>query len=104
MFIVNKDSVKATRQKLDDPAKIKEAIADIKRMIEIKQALLWRADAGTCCGSLGDIASFLAREVTVLEKALNALQKDDKSEAIRSLEEYQQILEANPKFGQPNIC
>jgi hypothetical protein len=101
MLIVNVDSIKATRQKLADPAKTQEAIADIQKMIEIKQTLLWRADAGTCCGSLCNIASFLAREISVLENALNALGKGDRNEAIRSLEEYQQILESNPEPGQP---
>lgn len=104
MLIVNTDSVKATRNKLADPARTEEAIADIKKMIEIKQTLLWRADAGTCCGSLCNIASFLSREITILENALNALGKGDKAEATRSLEEYQRILESQNEPGEPRIC
>ena len=104
MLIVNKDTVEATRQQLADPAKIEEAIADINKMIEVKQALLWRADAGTCCGSLCNIASSLGHEITILENALNALGKGDKSEAIRSLEEYQNILETTNETGEPKIC
>ena len=104
MLIINPDTVKATRQKLADPARAQEAIADIKKMIEIKQTLLWRADAGTCCGSLCNIASFLSREISVLENALNALGKNDKAEAIRSLEEYQHILESKNEPCEPKSC
>ena len=104
MLIVNPGSVKATREKLNDPARTQEAIDDIKKMIEIKQTLLWRADAGTCCGSLCNIASFLSREITILENALNALGENNKVEAIRSLEEYQQILESNNGPCEPKSC
>jgi hypothetical protein len=52
ILIVNAESVRAARQKLVGGCKRDEVIADIKSMIEIKQTLLWRADAGTCCGSL----------------------------------------------------
>ena len=104
MFIVDEDSVKATRQKLDDPDKTQEAISDIEKMLEIKQTLLWRAEAGTCCGSLCSIASFLARETTILESVLASLENNDIPEAIRLLEEYEHILEANYEPTQPKHC
>ena len=47
MLIVDKSSVNAIKQKLDNSEKIQESIADVKKMLEIKQTLLWRADYGT---------------------------------------------------------
>ena len=104
MLIVNKDSVKATRQKLEDSGKIQDAVNDVKKMLEIKQTLLWRAEYGTCCGSLCNITSFLVRETAILEKALVALEQNDKSEAARLLKEYENILEASNEPGQPEHC
>jgi hypothetical protein len=103
-LIVNAETVKAIRQKLAEPARIQEARADIKKMLEIKQTLLWRADAGTCCGSLCNIATSLSREISILENALNALEKGEKSTALQSLEEYEQLLEHKNKSGESKSC
>ena len=104
MLIINEDSVKFVRQKLDDPAKKQEVITDINNMLEIKRALQWRADAGTCCGSLCSIASFLTREIGVLEEVLAALGQGDDSRAIRLLKEYEHILETNHGPELPDHC
>jgi hypothetical protein len=92
MLVVNAGAVKTTREKLDKPDKIDEAIDDVKRMVEIKKTLLWRADAGTCCGSLCNIASSLASEISLLENALSGLEKGNRESARQILEEYEQIL------------
>jgi hypothetical protein len=98
--IVDASRINKTIQKLKDPLKIQEAIVDIKKMIEIKQTLLWRADAGTCCGSLCNIATSLSREITLMEQSLNAINKDDKIDAIRILEEYRQSLSSSIETGK----
>jgi hypothetical protein len=104
LIIVNKDSVEAVRLKLDDPDKFQEAFKDIEKFLEIKQALLWRAEAGTCCGSLDSVASFIAREITILENILVAMGQRDINEAARLLQEYKQVLEANNEPSQPRYC
>lgn len=104
VLIVNTDTIRTTRQKLADPAKMEGAIADIKKMIEIKQTLLWRADAGACCGSLCNITSSLTREISIMENTLNALERGDKPEAIRLLEEYEQLLKDKDEPGNTMIC
>ena len=98
--IVDANRVNATIQKLKDPVKTKEAIDDIKKMIEIKQLLLWRADAGTCCGSLCNIVSSLSSEISFMEKTLRAINEGDKIDAIRILEEYRQSLSSNIESGK----
>ena len=104
MIIINKDTIETLIKKLDDTSKDKVVYADVKNMLEIKQTLLWRADAGTCCGSLESVASFIARETIILENILVALEKGDKSEAIRLLQEYKQILETNNEPSQSRHC
>ena len=104
MIIINKDTVEDLIKKLNDPAGDKDVYADVKNMLEIKQTLLWRADAGTCCGSLESVASFIARETIILENTLAALGKGDRSEAIRLLQEYKQILESDNEPSQPRHC
>jgi tetratricopeptide (TPR) repeat protein len=103
-LIINAETVKAIKQKLADPDRIQEAHAAIKKMLDIKQALLWRADAGTCCGSLCNIATSLSREISILENAHNALEKGDNSQTIQALEEYEQLLEYKNKFGESKSC
>ena len=103
-LIINVERVKAIRQKLTEPARIQEARADIKKMLEIKQTLLWRADAGTCCGSLCNIATSLSREIVILENAFNALEKGEKSKTIQALEEYEHLLEHKINSGESKSC
>jgi hypothetical protein len=93
VMIVDSDRINATIVKIKDIDKLSEAISDIEKILEIKKTLLWRADAGTCCGSLGNIATSLAREISLMEKALKALEKNNTSEAILILEEYKKSLD-----------
>ena len=105
MLIINKDSVNATRQKLVDPKKIKQAIKDVKKMLEIKEALLWRSEAmAPCCGSLCSISAHLTREVNILENTLSALENGNTAQAANFLQEYIQVLEASCEPSQPNYC
>ena len=92
MFIINKDSVRATIQKLNNPATRDEAFKDVQKMLAIKQNILWRADAGLCCGSAGQIADCLVCETSILENALDSLEKGDFDGATRFLEEYEHSL------------
>ncbi len=104
MIIINKDSVEALIKQLNGTGTLEDVRAEVKNMLEIKQTLLWRADAGTCCGSLENVASFLAREAAILEITLAALEQNDKPGALRLLQEYRQILETNNEPSQPRHC
>ena len=97
MMIINKDSVTATK-KLVEQGKTKEAIGDVKKMLEIKQAHLWRSDAiAPCCGSLSGLACQITNEVEILENILRALEGGDKSQAANLLEGYVHVVEENRK-------
>ncbi len=102
VFIVNRESVLAARHKLDDPSRLAEVIKDVKRMLEIKDTLLWRSDGlATCCGSLASLTSCLACEVDLLQRTLAALERGDTVGAARLLDEYAHLLEVNREPPEP---
>jgi hypothetical protein len=105
MLIIDKDSVTATRQKIADPKKINQAIKDVKKMLEIKETLLWRSEGmASCCGSLSNVSAQLTREVNILENTLAALENSNTAQAADLLQEYLQVLEASCEPSQPNYC
>ena len=94
MLIIDKDSVNATKEKLDSLGNMQDVIDDVRRMLEIKQTLLWRSDAmAPCCGSLCSIASQLTHEVDMLENTLTALEGGDITRAADLLEQFARIVE-----------
>jgi hypothetical protein len=104
MMIVDKDTVSATRQKIADPKKLKEAVADVKKMLEIKEALLWRSEGMTpCCGSLSNVSAHLTREVGILEHTLSALESGDKAHAADLLQEYIDLMKSC-EVSEPDYC
>ena len=92
MLIINKETVDAIRQKLSAPEKKQEVVDDVERMLNIKQTLFWRADAGSCGGSLCNLASQRDREVYLLEDILTALESNDNPRADFLLGEYANSL------------
>ena len=105
MMIVNPDTVAATTRKIADPKKLKEAIQDVKKMLEIKEALLWRSEGmAPCCGSLSNVSAHLTREVGILEHAVAALESGDKAQAADLLQEYIDLLKKSCETGEPDYC
>ena len=98
MLIISRQQVDNLIQKLADPMKFDESRSEVKKMLEIKSALLWRAEGPeTCCGSLCQIKTCLASEVQILEDVLSALDKGNIPQASSLLREYMDYLE----LGQP---
>jgi len=107
MLIIDKDTVNATKQKLDNVGQTQEVIDDVTRMLEIKQTLLWRSDAiAPCCGSLCSLTSQLTHEVDILENTLSALENGDRPQAAELLEQFAHIVEQSGERepSQPNYC
>jgi len=86
VLLITRDRIDSLRADLARPAQIDRCREELRKMLEIKQALLWRADAGTCCAGPVVANSFFA-EVQLLEKALEALDKGDAGTAASLLEE-----------------
>jgi len=78
MMMINIDTFNAARDKLGDPATRGEGIDVLRRMLDIKQAHLWRSEViAPCCGNLGGFACQLNEETQLLEKALPLLERGD---------------------------
>ena len=78
MMIINIETFEDARKKLADPALRQEGIDVLRKILEIKQAHLWRSEAiAPCCGNLGGFACQLNEETTLLEKAMPLIEKGD---------------------------
>ncbi len=78
MMMINIDTFNEARSKLGDPATRQAGIEDLRRMLDIKLAHLWRSEAiAPCCGNLGGFACQLNEETQLLEQSLPLLEKGD---------------------------
>lgn len=89
MLIINKESVQALKRRLDNLENIGQCREELKKMIEIKEASLWRAEEGQCCCcAIGDLLSYLTWEIELLENALKAVDGGNIAEASAILDRY----------------
>jgi len=88
-------SVIAAKHKLCDPEKKSECIAEIERIVGVKQAHLWRADSlSPCCGGpTCNLAAQFQAEIEILGDVLKALEGGHNSKAATLLEEYLAYLQ-----------
>ncbi|MCX5999168.1 MAG: hypothetical protein NTU41_06110 [Chloroflexi bacterium] len=93
MLVITKETVAALRERLTDPVQTVGCQEEIGTMLEIKRALLWRADAGTCCAG-PELAGRLFGEVRLLEGVLQALQDGDCPKAVLMFDDFALQAEA----------
>ncbi len=87
-------SVIAIKHKLCDPEKKSECIAEIERIMDVKQAHLWRADSlAPCCGAMCNLAAQFQAEIEILGDVLKDLKGGHDSKAATLLEEYLAFLQ-----------
>ena len=105
MLMISKEameSVMALKEKLSDHGKKTECIADLEKMIEIKDSHLYRADCGSCCGSICGLTYQIDSEMGMLQKILDTLKSDASEEAASLLEGYITFLQENYRQEHPN--
>ena len=100
--MINKESARkditAIKEKLANPEKRTECIADIEKLIDMKRSHIWRVESiAPCCGSICGFASLFEAEIGILQGVLNALKKNDNDKAVALLEDYLAFLEKNYK-------
>jgi hypothetical protein len=98
MFMISKetmDSVMSLREKISDPKKKAECIADVENMIKMKESHLARADWGSCCGNICNLVPQIESELQMLQNTLEALKKGDSAKASSLLEDYIALLQKN---------
>ena len=98
MFMISKESmnsVMSLREKMADPDKTVECIADLGNMISSKESHLARADWGTCCGNIGNLVPQIESEIQMLRSILEVLRNKDTTRAASLLEDYISFLQKN---------
>ena len=97
MLMISKEameSVMALRGKIAEPEKKAECIDDVENMITIKQSHLARADWGSCCGNICNLAPQMDSELQMLQNILEVL-REDSTRAASLLEDYIAFLNEN---------
>ena len=98
MLMISKEameSVMSLRGKIAEPEKKAQCIADVENMITIKQSHLARADWGSCCGNICNLAPQIDSELQMLQNILEVLRNEDSTKAASLLEDYIAFLQKN---------
>jgi hypothetical protein len=98
MFMISKEtmnSVMSLKERIADPMKRGECIADVENMIEMKESHLARAEWGSCCGNIRNLAPQIEGELQLLRGILETLEKRDSKKASSLLEDYVALLQKN---------
>lgn len=89
-------SVLSLRDKLADPRRHAECIADVEDMIETKEALMARAEWGSCCGNIRGLVPQIDGELQMLRRILEHLKTGSKK-ADGLVEDYIALLRESYK-------
>ena len=106
MFMISKEtmnSVMSLREKIADPEKRAECIADVENMIKMKESHLARAEWGSCCGNICNLVPQIDSELQMLQNTLEVLRKGDSTKASSLLEDYIAFLQKNYRL-EPDRC
>jgi hypothetical protein len=94
MLIITAETLESLENRLLDPQQVPECREEIERMLQIKETLLWRADAGSSCVGRAMSANLFG-EVRLLEAALQALDEGDAPGAASLMKEFSLLAKSN---------
>lgn len=94
MLLITEEGLSSLETRLLDPQQVSQCRVEIQRMLEIKEALFWRADMGACCVGNAMSARFFS-EMKVLEAALQALDDGDPGQAASLMREFSLLTRNN---------
>jgi hypothetical protein len=89
------NSVMSLREKMADPEMTTECIAEVENMIKMKESHLARAEWGSCCGNIGNLAPQIDSELRSLQSILETLKRNDSRKASALLDDYIALLQKN---------
>ena len=93
MLIITKERFEALKERVNNLREIDQCRAELEKMLEIKEALLWRAEtASSCCVPQG-LPAHLAWEVDLLRETLRALEEGNREKAAAMLQTYASQIE-----------
>jgi hypothetical protein len=85
----------SVRDKMADPKKEAECIAEVENMIRMKESHLARAEWGACCGNIRGLAPQIESELQILQNTLEALKQKNSQKASELLDDYIALLQKN---------
>jgi hypothetical protein len=91
MFIISQEamhSVMSLKEKIADPGRRAECLAELENMIKIKESHLARAEWSSCCSNMCNLRSQIDSELQMLQNILEVLRKGDSTKAASLLEGY----------------
>ena len=97
MYVITKEGVESLVRKLLDPAEVGGCRSELEKMLEIKETLSWRADAGPCCAAR-IMSPGLFGEAQLLQAALDAYDNGSYQEAAALVSDFSQEAERNGSF------
>jgi hypothetical protein len=97
MYVITKEGVDSLIRRLLDPAEGSGCRSELKKMLEIKEVLSWRADAGPCCAARV-MSPGLFGEAQLLQAALDAFDRGSYQEAAELVGEFSTEAERNGSF------
>lgn len=93
MLIINTDTFNKARNQLTDASTHQEGLETLKKILDIKQAHLWRSEViAPCCGNLGGFACQLNEETALLGKAISHIEHGEMDEAAPILDKLGQMI------------
>jgi hypothetical protein len=91
MFTISKETMNGVislREKMASPKNRAESIAEMEKMINMKEAHLARADWGSCCGNIRNLSPQIETELQMLQNILRVLEEGDSAKARSLLDDY----------------
>jgi hypothetical protein len=97
MYVITKEGVESLVRRLLDPVEAGGCRSELEKMLEIKEVLSWRADAGPCCAARV-MSPGLFGEAQLLQAALQAFDKGSHQEAAALVSEFSHVAERNGSY------
>jgi hypothetical protein len=91
MFIISSEQVKSLADRLRKSGGLESGLGEVKKMMEIKSVLLWRADHACACIGPGPM-NRLDLEMQILQDVLAALEQGDVSRGASLLSDYAALI------------
>ncbi len=97
MYVITKEGVESLVKRLADPREAGSCRPELEKILEIKEALSWRAEAGPCTAARC-MGPSLFGEAQLIEAALDALDRGSHQEAAALLSEFSHEAERNGSY------
>ncbi len=97
MYLITKQGVESLAARLADPQEASRCRSELEKILEIKEALAWRADAGPCSAARCFSPSLFG-EAQLIRAALDALDRGRHQEAAALLGEFSHEAERNGSY------